>query len=102
MGERTGGNDLLLMTFGAILVVGALQSSTDRTTAGVRTDILGKARTFQRRWRRRGSNASSTLMLVGGTALLVFAGIRVARSAAEELTSDDEPAELAVPAVPLT
>jgi hypothetical protein len=41
-------------------------------------------------------------MLVGGTALLVFAGIRVARSAAEELTSDDEPAELAVPAVPLT
>jgi hypothetical protein len=92
MDGQQGHNDLLLMTFGAILVAGALQRSTDRTTDGVRTDVLNKMRATRRRWRRRGSTASNTVVLIAGMALAVYAGIRVARTAVEELT-DDEPAE---------
>jgi adenine-specific DNA methylase len=93
MDGQRGGSDLLLMTFGTILVAGALQRSTNRTTEGVRTDILSKMRAARRRWRRRGSTASNSLVLIAGMALVVYAGIRVARTAAEELTSDDSPAE---------
>jgi hypothetical protein len=101
MDGQRGGSDLLLMTFGAILVAGALQRSTDRTTEGVRADILGKVRATRRRWSRRGSTASNTIVLIAGMALVMYSGIRIARVAAGELQSDDAPVEpplLAAPA----
>lgn len=91
MDEVRGGSDLVLMAFGAILIAGALQQSTDSATAHVRADILHQLGLMRRRWRRRGANLSATIELVGGTALVVYALIHGARSAAHTDPIDTEP-----------
>jgi len=81
------------MTFGAILVAGALQRSGDAAVAGVRSDVLHKFGLVRTRWRRRTAAASTTFELVLGTAILAYALYRAAQATMESVSGDSSPTD---------
>jgi hypothetical protein len=93
MSQPQGGGELALLTFGAILLAGAVQRSGDAAVAGVRADYLHKFGLVRRRWHRRAATASTSLEAVLGVAVVAYALVRVARAITEGEPSDGTPTD---------